>query len=235
MSRKLFWSGITVVLVIIIAAGLLYFYWENRPTAVRATQVFIWLKNPASHPEWKIQAGVQCNNAPFAFPTTGMIGFLWGDTIQFGARHQGVDIFSGTDIGITRVTAAYDGYLTRLADWKSAVIERVPNDPLHPERQIWIYYTHMADANGNSFISSEFPAGTSEKQITMGTFLGYMGDYSGDPNSPVGVHLHISIDKDDHGHFMNELNIDNTYDPSPYFGMELNAEVNKVQIPTCTH
>jgi hypothetical protein len=231
MSRKLL-LFIPVLAVVIVLAGV-YFYWVKRPTALRATQVFAWITNPASHPEWKLSAGVHCKNSPFAFPTTGIVGFLWGDTIQFGHRHQGIDIFSGTDIGITRVLAVYPGYLTRLPDWKSSVIVRVPDDPLHAGRQIWIYYTHMADANGNSFISSDFPPGTSEKQINAGTFLGYMGDYSGDPNNPVGVHLHVSIVKDDNGHFMNELDINNTYDPSPYFGMELNADVNKDQIPVC--
>jgi len=224
---------VSALAVAILTAGG-YLYWANRPTALRATQVFMWIKSPDSHPEWKLSAGMHCQGAPFAFPTTGIAGFLWGDTIQFGHRHQGIDIFSGTDIGITRVFAVYPGYLTRLPGWKSAVIERVPDDPLKPGRQIWVYYAHMANANGSSFISPDFPPGTSEKKIDAGTFLGFMGDYSGDPNNPVGVHLHISIDKDDHGHFMNELDINNTYDPSSYFGLALNASVNKDQIPVCT-
>jgi len=46
--------------------------------------------------------------------------------------------------------------------------------------------------------------------------------------------LHFSIVKDDGtGHFLNELKIENTYDPSPYFGMRLNANENKDEIPTC--
>ena len=65
-----------------------------------------------------------------------------------GHRHQGIDIFAGTDVGITPVYAAYDGYLTRQSDWKSTVIIRIPSDPLEPGRQIWTYYTHMADAEG---------------------------------------------------------------------------------------
>ena len=87
---------------------------------------------------------------------------------------------------------------------------------------------------GNSFISSEFPAGTEEVYVEAGTFLGYQGNYSGDPNNPVGVHLHISIVKDDgFGNFKNELEIKNTYDPSPYFGLPLNANVNPDTIPVC--
>jgi murein DD-endopeptidase MepM/ murein hydrolase activator NlpD len=148
--------------------------------------------------------------------------------------HQGIDIFAGTDIGIIKVVSAYPGYLTRLSDWKSAVIVRVPSDPLKPERQIWLYYTHMADPAGNSFIAEEFPAGTSEKYIEAGTLLGYQGNYSGDPSNPVGVHLHFSVVKDDGtGHFKNETDIENTYDPSPYLGLPLNAYENRDNVPLC--
>ena len=163
-----------------------------------------------------------------------MVGFLWGDAFGLRHTHQGIDIFAGTDIGITKVVAAYPGYLTRLPNWKSAVIVRVPSDPLKPGRQIWLYYTHMADSDGNSFISEEYPAGTSEKYIEAGVFLGYQGDYSGDPNNPVGVHLHFSIVEDDGaGKFKNELEIKNTYDPSPYLGLPLNAYENRANIPLC--
>jgi hypothetical protein len=233
MYRKLALPALAIVILVGGGYVLYTYFWARRPAALRAVQVIAWLNDPASHPEWTQTALSHCNNAPFAFPTTGVVGFLWDDTMQFGHRHQGIDIFSGTDIGVSRVYAVYPGYLTRLAGWKSAVIERVPDDPLQPGRQIWVYYAHMADAKGNSFISSDFPPGTSEKQIDTGTFLGFTGDYSGDPGNPVGVHLHLSIDKDDNGHFTNELDINNTYDPSPYFGLALNADLNRDHIPTC--
>ncbi|HEY9526604.1 MAG TPA: hypothetical protein VIR02_05965, partial [Anaerolineales bacterium] len=128
----------------------------------------------------------------------------------------------------------YPGYLTRLPDWKSAVIVRVPEDPLQPGRQIWLYYTHMADPFGNSFIAEEFPAGVSEKLIEAGTLLGYQGNYSGDPNNPVGVHLHFSIVEDaGNGEFKNELEISNTLDPSPYLGLALNGYENHDRVPVC--
>jgi hypothetical protein len=92
----------------------------------------------------------------------------------------------------------------------------------------------MADPAGNSFISSDFPPGTTEQYVEAGTFLGYQGNYSGDPSSPVGVHLHISVVKDDgFGKFTNELDIENTYDPTPYFGLPLNANENSDTIPVC--
>src|SRR5512138_2449736 len=224
---------ISILIVAVITAGIT-FYYTYRPNAARVDKFRQWMKDPASHPDWKLVAGSQCGSAPFLFPTDGMVGFLWGDFMGKLHRHQGLDIFAGTDVGITKVVAAYPGYLTRLPDWKSSVIVRVPSDPLDPGEQIWLYYTHMADPEGNSFISSEFPAGTSEKSIEAGTLLGYQGDYSGDPNKPVGVHLHFSIVKDDGtGQFKNELEIKNTLDPSPYLGLPLNGYENRDQVPVC--
>ncbi len=106
--------------------------------------------------------------------------------------------------------------------------------PLAPGRQIWLYYTHLADAEGHSFIVPEFPPGVSEKYIEAGTLLGYQGNYSGDPANPVGVHLHFSIVLDDGmGRFRNELEIRNTLDPSPYFGLTLNASQKPEEIIVC--
>jgi peptidoglycan LD-endopeptidase LytH len=223
---------LSILFVIVIAAATAYYTY--RPNAARLDKFYQWRRNPAAHPDWKLAAGSQCGPAPFLFPTDGFAGFLWGDSFGLRHTHQGIDIFAGTDIGITRVIAAYPGYLRRLSEWKSAVIVRVPDDPLQPGRQIWLYYTHMADRNGNSFISSEFPAGTSEKFIEAGTFLGYQGDYSGDPNNPTGIHLHFSIVEDDgDGQFKNELDIDNTLDPSPYLGLPLNAYENRDRVALC--
>ena len=221
-----------ILLVVLIVAGI-YLFRTYHPRSVRAAQAFAWIRDPAANPDLAIKAGSRCGNAPFLFPTSGVPGYIWDDSFQIGHRHQGADIFAGTDIDITAVEAVYPGFLTRLTDWKSSVIERVPSDPLNPGRQIWVYYTHMADANGNSFIDANFPPGTSEKPVEAGTLLGRQGDYSGDPNNPVGVHLHISIVKDKAGQFMNELDINNTYDPSPYFGLSLNAHTNPDKAPAC--
>ena len=61
-----------------------------------------------------------------------------------------------------------------------------------------------------------------------------MGNYSGTPGNPTGVHLHLSVVKDDgKGHYLNELDIKNTYDPSPYFGFNVNKNNQKDEIPGC--
>ena len=216
------------------AALVYYLFLRPGSSSTRSLRVVQFIHNPQAHVDWKISAGQRCQGAVFSFPTDGFIGYLWNDTFQVGHRHTGLDIFAGSEPGVTPVVAAYDGYLTRLQGWKSAVIVRIPEDPLDPSRQIWTYHTHMADENGNSFISPEFPPGTSEVFIKAGTFLGYQGDYSGDPNSPVGVHLHFSIVKDDgQGSFTNETHISNTLDPSPYFNLHLNASQQPDDIPLC--
>lgn len=225
----------TIILVAIGLVALLgYFLIRSTIHPARYLKFAEWMRNPQDHPDWAISTGDHCNDAPFAMPTDGLIGFIWGDSFRIGHSHQGIDIFAGMEAGITPVYAAYDGYLTRLDDWKSSLIIRIPDDPLQPGRQIWTYYTHLADQTGDSYISEQFPPGTHEVPVKAGTFLGYQGNYSGTPNHPVGVHLHFSIVKDDgSGSFLNELEIKNTLDPSPYFGLDLNAKTNSDTIPVC--
>jgi len=202
--------------------GLGYSFLSPRlETLPRLTRLRAYRADPAAHADWQITAGNRCGDAPFLLPTTGYLGFGYGDSWGPGHRHQGFDLFGPTGLGATPVVAAYPGALTRLPDWKSSVIVRIPRDPLSPARQIWTYYTHMADPRGNSFISPDFPPGTSEQYVEAGTLLGYQGNYSGDAGNPVGMHLHFSIVQDDGtGHFKNELKIENTLDPSPYLGLK---------------
>ncbi len=230
---KKIWIGI--ILVGVVAGVAFYFFYFRRPVnAKRSQNVHAWLSNAAAHPDWVMHAGTRCNDAPFLFPSDGFIGFLWDDSFYAGHRHQGVDIFGGSDINVTPVYSVYDGYLTRLEDWRSTIIIRIPSDPLNPGRQIWTYFTHMADPEGNSFIVSTFPPGTTERFVHAGTLLGYQGNYSGTPDNPVGVHLHFSIVLDDgQGSFKNELRIENTLDPSPYFGIALNGKQSGQSVPAC--
>jgi hypothetical protein len=201
----------------------------------RNKNVMAFLRAPEKHPEYVLDALSRCGEAPFLLPSRGFVGYLWDDSFRLFHRHQGIDIFAGTEAGKTPVYAPYDGFLTREEGWHSSLIIRVPRDPLQPDRQIWLYMTHMADADGNSFIEGAFPPGTYEKPVFAGDLLGYQGDYSGNPVRPVGVHLHFSIVQDDGaGKYLNELDILNTLDPSPYFGFELNAKsLKSSEIPGC--
>jgi murein DD-endopeptidase MepM/ murein hydrolase activator NlpD len=232
MKKSVFF--ISCLIVAAGAAAVYFLYLNPARTLLRSKNVIAFIRNPQDHQEWIIPAGASCANAPFSMPTTGFIGYLWGDTFNPPHQHQGIDIFSGTEAGVTEVYAAYDGYLTRLSDWKSSLIIRIPDDPLLPGRQIWTYYTHMADTEGHSLIVEAFPPGTHEVFVKAGTYLGNMGNYSGTPGNPTGVHLHFSIVKDDGtGKFLNELEIGNTLDPSPYFNLPLNANTTAEEIPLC--
>lgn len=224
---------LTIAAVVLIAFTA-YYLIRTFFRPIRLVRVVEWIRNPAGHKDWAVTALTSCEDGPFIFPTDGYIGFLWGDSFRPGHSHQGLDIFGGKDTGITPVYAAYDGYLTRMPEWKSSVIIRIPDDPLDPGNQIWTYYTHMADENGTSYISGEFPPGTYDLLVKKGELLGYQGKYSGSPGNPTGVHLHFSIVKDDgQGKFLNELEIKNTKDPSPYFNLDLNSKTNKDTIPVC--
>lgn len=217
--KRRVWILALIGLAPAIAAGV--WLWPTIVTWPRRARLGEFLTAPASHADWVLHAGERCGDAPFQFPTDGYLGFGYGDSWAIGHRHTGFDIFSPVGLDQTVVQAAYAGYLTRRADWVSTVIIRVPEDPLQPGRQIWVYYTHMADPNGASFVDAAFPPGTTEAYVDTGTVLGRQGNFSGDPGNPTGVHLHVSIVRDDgQGAFLNETRMDNTLDPSPYFGLK---------------
>src|SRR6188474_1735461 len=105
MSRR----SIMLLLILataIITAGITAYY-LYRPNAPRVNKFRQWMRDPAAHPDWKLAAGSQCNSAPFLFPTDGFAGFLWGDSFGLRHTHQGIDVFAGTDAGLTKVIAAY--------------------------------------------------------------------------------------------------------------------------------
>lgn len=232
-SRRLTRLLLLTLFVLAVVVGYLAYRWFAS-NGKRSALVLAYLRNPGAHLDWFVHAGERCGDAPFIIPTNGFIGYLWNDAFRPGHRHQGLDIFGGAGPNQVPVVAAFDGYLTRMPDWKSSIIIRIPGDPLQPGRQIWAYYTHMADPDGSSFIVPEFPPGTNEVFVTAGTLLGYQGNYSGDPFKPTGIHLHFSIVLDDGGgSFRNELEIKNTLDPSPYLGLPVNAQQNKGDVPLC--
>jgi hypothetical protein len=230
--------GLILIPILILGVAVYFALRIFRPSAGRIVRLREYWSDPQEHDDWVIAAGERCGDAPFLLPTDGYIGFVWGDSFRPGHTHQGLDIFGPTGpdgLGETPVIAAYDGYLTRLPEWRSAVIMRIPSDPLQPSRQIWVYYTHMADAEGRSFIDEAFPPGSYEIFVRAGTLLGYQGNYSADPNNPTGMHLHFSIVRDDgRGNYRNELEIRNTLDPSPYIGIQVDADQLGDSIPVCS-
>ncbi len=229
-------TGTKVLLAAVVAVGAAagYYIYRSRVYAINTIRVIDFINHPEEHQDWMLKAGTRCGDAPFQMPVDGFIGYLWDDSWRIGHRHSGIDIFGGKEPGETVIHAANDGYLTRLSDWKSTVIIRIPDDPIQPGRQIWVYYTHMAMLDGTPLVDEAFPPGTKDVFVKAGTVLGRMGNYSGTPGNPTGVHLHLSIVKDDgKGMFKNETDINNTLDPSPYFGFNLNKNLQKDEIPGC--
>jgi len=228
--KRIYWFLLLIIPVLLIAGGLGVRY-QGMLTS-RGSMLREWFVK--KNPDWMVTAGQRCGSAPFLIPTNGYIGFLWDDSFKPGHRHSGIDMFGGEEPGLTPIVAAHDGYLTRLPEWKSSIIIRIPEDPLVPGRQIWLYYTHMASVDGNPFIDDGYPPGSVEIPVKAGDLLGYQGNYSGDPINPTGVHLHFSIVKDDGGgKFLNELEIENTVDPSEYLFMPLNGKINTGDVPVC--
>ncbi len=204
---------------------------RTRSRTVRISRIGEWFAAQQVHADWQIAGNQRCGDAPMLMPTTGFIGVGWRDGAPPVYQHTGFDIFSPDSAdNITPIYAAYDGYLTREAHWRSAVIIRHPNDPVLTEltggEQIWTYYTHMAAKDGEeSFISVEFPRGTREKFVEAGTLLGYQGSWSGDPNRNMGRHLHFSITRSKaDGSYTNETQIENTLDPTPFLGLTMTED-----------
>ena len=244
MSRsKSLTLGVLVGLGVLLIAFLVISTVVGR-MGVRGRQFITWAQGDRdARAELVTVQREQCPGAPFVLPADGFIGLLYADPngpYSAAAPHQGIDIFSNSDPGITPVYAAYDGYITREDDWRSTLIQRVPDDPLNPGNQIWLYYTHMADEAGNDFIIDQLPPGTREVYVERGTLLGYTGNYNGNSLRDVWVHLHFSIIKDDgSGDYTNELEFANSIDPSPYLGLPVNYTCRAEAIqcgltPSCT-
>ncbi|NJL94612.1 MAG: M23 family metallopeptidase [Anaerolineae bacterium] len=187
-----------------------------------------WVDDPAARPALRtLRLEGRCPGAPFILPSDGFVGLFWGDPAPpytLLNRHTGIDVFGEGTEGEVPVYAVYDGYLTRRSEWLSTVIIRHA-DPLNPGQTIWTYYTHMASGDGQaSYVAADFPRGTEGVWVEQGTLLGYQGTYSG-AAFPIALHVHLSIVRSDaEGNFLNEAVLDNTLDPSPYFGLNLRFE-----------
>ena len=222
------WFRRTLLALILLFVGfVLYVVLGSRGVRGRIGRIGDFMENPAAFPEWHITGGERCGDAPMLMPTSGFIGVRWNDGLAPIYQHTGFDIFGpdGSD-NVTPIYAVYDGYLTREENWRSAIIIRHPDFDALPEivgdDQIWSYYTHLASRDGEtSFISEEFPRGTREKFVEAGTLLGYQGSWSGTTERDMARHLHLSIVKTDaNGNYLNETQIANTLDPTPFLGLE---------------
>ena len=221
-------GGILFLVVVLFGAVLLFWWWRQGPPSAQVTRLRSWFDDPAAHADWSIAVGERCGDALMLLPTNGYIGFGWDDSFRPGHHHSGLDIFGPDhENGVTPIVAAYDGYLTREADWKSTVILRHPDFPAVPAagiaagEQIWTYYTHMAARDGSaSYVAPDFPPGTYEHFVEAGTLLGYQGNWGGSPWQLTGRHLHFSVVKSAaDGRYLDERELANTYNPRFLLGL----------------
>lgn len=106
MKRSYRWHfGLGCLLVFLLVGAYLAVEWI-LPNLGRSRRVWLYLQNPSAFPDWRVKMGERCGEAPFSMPTDGYVGFLWGDSFRLGHRHQGIDIFAGTEPGVTEVRVA---------------------------------------------------------------------------------------------------------------------------------
>lgn len=220
--------GLTGTAVLLAAVFVGYLYLNRRLDRIQLIRT--WFEAPTAYADWQIPGGALCPDGVMLWPSSGFVGVGWGDGTPPVYQHTGYDIFSpdGAE-NTTPIFAAYDGYLTREQDWVSTVIIRHPamkERPTGLSGELWTYYTHMASADGQQvFISQDFPPGTYEKFVTAGTLLGFQGTWSGNPDRPVGLHLHFSVVQSlPGGGYANETFIANTLDPALFLGTEIGQD-----------
>ncbi|HEX6383852.1 MAG TPA: hypothetical protein VF177_04205, partial [Anaerolineae bacterium] len=123
------------MLKLALAAGV---FFSALYLAQSLATLLVDLRDPRSRALWQWSRGdvaarqalatVQrdaCPGAPFILPADGFIGLLYGDPrgpYSSSRPHQGIDIFSQDEPGVTPVYAAYDGYVMREPEWRSTLI-----------------------------------------------------------------------------------------------------------------
>lgn len=93
------------LLLVGLIVGALLASWGNSglagvvpDPARRLLRLRAWLADPAAQAGWRVEAGQRCRpDAPMVMPTSGYIGFGYGDSFRPGHRHSGYDIFTPDD------------------------------------------------------------------------------------------------------------------------------------------
>jgi hypothetical protein len=135
-------------------------------------------------------------------------------------KNDGIDLFGNAKEASSPVYAMAAGKLTRRPEWVDAVAI-LHEDPLRPGEKVWAFYGGMAAANGtDSFVSKDFPAGSTDLPVKSGQLLGYQGTWSGTPQWPQWVHVFIAL-VDAHGKSSQPKDITSAdlLDPAPYLGL----------------
>jgi len=151
--------------------------------------------------ETTLSKPLQCPRGLFVLPSRGELGWPYKDPRGGDGEHS--DKHTGIDISGEAgdpIYAVYDGVVTDRQDPHITIY--------HEELNIDTYYTHMSEVLVNE-----------GEEVKKGQVVGKKGDV-GAPNA----HLHFSIKKPG----TEEWYLENTEDPSPYLGANLNWETGAV-------
>ncbi len=84
MAKKK-WILACALVVILAAAGAFAVYRYYLSPSTRTRKVIEFIRNPENSSEPQFEALSRCGDAPFVMPTSGLIGFIWGDSFRIGA------------------------------------------------------------------------------------------------------------------------------------------------------
>ena len=85
--KKIYWIGLMAVLAAGVGGYLLLRRWTGNP--LRDQRLGIFFNDTEAHADWMVHNGQRCNGAPFQLPTSGYIGYLWGDLVLTGTPPPG--------------------------------------------------------------------------------------------------------------------------------------------------
>ncbi len=156
-----------------------------------------------------------CAGSAWQLPSASPMGIKW--------QNNGLDFSSGQgQKNKIAVYAVADGLLTRQTDWFDAVAV-LHDDPLQSGSQVWTYYAGMAAANGvDSFVSQDFPPGSTNVTVKAGQLIGYQGTWSGKPLWATWTHMHFAVIKPaEKNNFPANLTHAERLDPTQYLKLAL--------------
>ena len=153
-----------------------------------------------------------CPGASWRLPVSGVL--------DVQRDELGLNFYGQGNEGAVPVYAVADGRLTRWPDWLDAVAIQ-HDDARQPGNKVWSYYSNMMNGNGtDSYVAPEFPQGTVSMPVRAGQLLGYQGRWSGRPNWPGWMRVHLAVIKaTDQETFPSPLTPDSILDPLPYLGL----------------
>lgn len=167
-----------------------------------------------------------CPGSKWRLPSDGSLGVQWNnDVLDFFGR--------STELRIP-VYAVADGLLTRPPNWSDAVAI-LHEDPNDPRKKIWAVYGGMAEADGESLISEEFPVDATKIPVKSGQLLGYQGTWSGTPQWPMWKHASFLVFVDLRGMdtFPSSSTSVTFRDPAEYLGLSVDKKNKNPQPVKC--